>query len=138
MRTAIEPTTGPLWKRYLFWTYERGSFHYDVMVTLILLFIFVSPHVINFGDRPKPEPQVTGHNVLVESSAGGVFVYEVSAGAVKSVIHDQDALKQALISSIEPIAGELQMDRYETLKDPNGSIAAYRVFAHRIAGTGVQ
>ena len=138
MRTAIEPTIGPLWKRYIFWTYERGSFHYDVMVTLILLFIFVSPHVINFGDRPKPEPQVTGHDVLVESSSGGVFVYEVSAGAVKSVMHDQDALKGALISSIEPIAGHLDLDRYDTLKDPNGSIAAYRVFAHRTADFGVQ
>ncbi len=138
MRTAIEPTTGPLWKRYIFWTYERGSFHYDVMVTLILLFIFVSPHIINFGDRPKPEPQVTGRDVLVESSSAGVFVYEVSAGAVKSVMNDQDALKQALISSIAPIAGQLQLDRYDTLKDPNGSIAAYRVFAHRTAETGVQ
>ena len=25
-------------KSYLFWTYPRGSFHYDVMVTLILVF----------------------------------------------------------------------------------------------------
>ena len=26
-------------KGYLFWTYTRGSFHYDIMVTLILAFI---------------------------------------------------------------------------------------------------
>ncbi len=138
MKTAIEPTTGPLWKRYVFWTYERGSFHYDVMVTLILLFIFVSPHVINFGDRPKPEPQVTGHDVLVESSGGGMFVYQVSAAQVRSVAGEQAELKQALIASIEPIAGALQLDRYEILKDPNGSIAAYRVFAHRTSTSGVQ
>ena len=25
---------------YFYWTYPRGGFHYDVMVTLILLFIF--------------------------------------------------------------------------------------------------
>ena len=30
-------------KGYLFWTYDRGSFHYDVMVSLILVFIFVAP-----------------------------------------------------------------------------------------------
>ena len=39
---------------YLWWTEERGSFHYDVMVTLILLFIFVTPHLWNYGDRPSP------------------------------------------------------------------------------------
>ncbi len=33
-------------RSYIFWTYERGSFHYDIMVTAILLFMFVSPHFI--------------------------------------------------------------------------------------------
>ena len=28
-----------LLRSYIFWTYERGSLHYDVMVTLILLFL---------------------------------------------------------------------------------------------------
>ncbi|EQD43830.1 hypothetical protein B1A_15449, partial [mine drainage metagenome] len=32
-------------RSYIFWTYQRGSAHYDVMVTLILLFIFVSPRL---------------------------------------------------------------------------------------------
>src|SRR5258708_29379067 len=40
-------------KSYLFWTYPRGSFHYDVMVTLILVFLFVSPRLINYRDRPQ-------------------------------------------------------------------------------------
>ena len=30
-------------KSYFYWTYGRGSFHYDVMVTLILAFIFITP-----------------------------------------------------------------------------------------------
>ena len=43
-------------KSYFFWTHQRGSFHYDVMVTLILLFIFVTPMpfmrgIINYGDK---------------------------------------------------------------------------------------
>jgi hypothetical protein len=28
-------------RNYIFWAYERGSFHYDVMVTAILIFMFV-------------------------------------------------------------------------------------------------
>ena len=33
---------------YFYWTYPRGSFHYDIMVTLILLFIFVTPHLWDY------------------------------------------------------------------------------------------
>ncbi len=42
-------------KGYIWWTYERGSFHYDVMVTIILLFIFLAPRFIDFRDKP-PAP----------------------------------------------------------------------------------
>ena len=69
--------------RYIFWTYERGSFHYDIMVTLILLFLFISPHLIAFHDRPIPEVPQRSSEVLVRDagSSGDVhrFVYEVRA-----------------------------------------------------------
>jgi len=42
-------------KRYIWWTYERGSFHYDVMVTIILLFIFLAPRMIDFRDKPPAQ-----------------------------------------------------------------------------------
>jgi len=45
---------GKTLKSYVWWTHERGSVHYDVMVTLILAFIFLTPHWINYGDQPKP------------------------------------------------------------------------------------
>jgi hypothetical protein len=54
--------SGPLPRRtirqillsYFYWTYSRGSFHYDVMVTLILLIIFVTPQIPgwSYGDKP--------------------------------------------------------------------------------------
>jgi len=31
-------------KKILFWSYERGSWQYDVMCVLILAFIFLSPN----------------------------------------------------------------------------------------------
>jgi hypothetical protein len=42
-------------KGYIWWSYERGSFHYDVMVTIILLFIFVAPRFIDFRDKPPAQ-----------------------------------------------------------------------------------
>ena len=44
---------------YILWSYERGTIQYDVMVTLILLFVFLSPYWINFHDKPverNPHP----------------------------------------------------------------------------------
>jgi len=39
-------------KRFIFWDFPRGSWQYDVMVGLILAFIFVMPKTI-FHDQPK-------------------------------------------------------------------------------------
>lgn len=40
-------------KRFLLWDYPRASWQYDVMVALILAFIFVTPREI-FRDQPRP------------------------------------------------------------------------------------
>ena len=42
---------GPV-RRFIFWDYPRASWQYDVMVALILAFIFVTPREI-FRDQPK-------------------------------------------------------------------------------------
>ena len=63
---------------YIFWSHERGTIQYDVMVTLILLFIFLSPLWINFKDKPvERNPHPTGV-VVVPDSAGGL-VYQIES-----------------------------------------------------------
>ncbi len=39
-------------KKFLFWEYKRGSWQYDLMVGLILAFIFLSPRAL-FRDQPR-------------------------------------------------------------------------------------
>src|SRR5271170_3049447 len=39
-------------KRFLFWDYPRAGWQYDVMVGLILAFIFLTPRAF-FRDQPK-------------------------------------------------------------------------------------
>jgi hypothetical protein len=42
-------------KKILFWSYERGSWQYDVMCVLILAFIFLSPNrMFQSQDTSKP------------------------------------------------------------------------------------
>jgi hypothetical protein len=111
---------------YLWWTQERGSFHYDVMVTLILLFIFVTPHLWNYGDRPSPRGTAPAE-VLVKTESPDHFVYQINA----SQIHGSEDLQTALLRNVEAISGDVVLDRYETERDSSGKIAAYKVWAHR-------
>ncbi len=113
---------------YIWWTYPRGSFHYDVMVSLILLFIFVAPLYVNFKDKPaERKPHPTGVIVIPDKDSG--FIYQVQANAVKGT-SDTD-IRSDLLSVIEPIAGEVKIIRYEPLLDVNGKPVSYKVWVRR-------
>ena len=122
---------GRVWrtiKSFIFWSYERGSVQYDVMVTLILLFVFFSPTVIDFNDRPvERNPHPTG--VLVYPDGKGEFIYQVDAKAVPD--GDESAVHAALLSVIEPISGSVSISHYETMKNNRGQVIAYRVWIQR-------
>jgi hypothetical protein len=111
---------------YLWWTEERGSFHYDVMVTLILAFIFVTPHLWNYGDRPSPRGTAPAE-VLVKTVSPDHFVYQINA----SQIQGSEDLQTALLRNVEAISGDVVLDRYEAERDSSGKVAAYKVWAHR-------
>ena len=40
---------------FLWWTYPRGTLEYDIMVAVILAFIFFTPRHF-FRDQPRPAP----------------------------------------------------------------------------------
>ena len=115
-------------KGYIWWTRPRGSFHYDVMVTLILLFIFVSPRFISYADKPaerKPRP----HSVLVLPNGDKGFIFYVDA---RDVSGDTPAAKQeAMARVIEPIAGDVKIDHWAPENDLRGNLVAYHVWVHR-------
>jgi hypothetical protein len=111
---------------YLWWTEERGSFRYDVMVTLILLFIFVTPHLWNYGDRPSPRGTAPTE-VLVKTESPDHFIYQINA----SQIRPSEDLQTALVRNVEAISGDVVLDRYEAAHDSSGKIVAYKVWAHR-------
>ncbi|HEU4413950.1 MAG TPA: hypothetical protein VFT65_04140 [Candidatus Angelobacter sp.] len=114
-------------KGYLFWTHSRGSFHYDVMVTLILAFIFIAPHFINFKDKPGEQAQ---HQTGVVVSPDGK-TYQVDASAVDA--QDEGMVRANFQRVIRPIAGAVAVDRVDAIRDGSGRIVAYRASVHRLA-----
>jgi hypothetical protein len=119
-------------KSYFFWTYPRGCFHYDVMVTVILLFIFVTPHLWDYGDKPAVVHGATqpmqviandGHELIITVQAADVYV-----GAADS----DRATKKALRKAIEPLTGDaVWLERWELSRDEKGNPLAWKVWAHR-------
>jgi hypothetical protein len=120
-----------LLKSYFYWTYPRGNVHYDVMVSLILLFIFVTPHLWDFGDKPSSAAgpahpiQVVGdggHDVIVSVQAIDVHIPD---GATNNEV------KKALRQAIEPVTGDaVFVERWETATDSQGN-TIWRIWARR-------
>lgn len=115
-------------RSYILWQHERGTLHYDIMVTLILIFIFFSPRVINFNDKPiSRDPHPT--EVIVTSDAEGHLLYQIEANAVKA--GDDQSVRSQLLHIIEPISGAVSIVSYEPVKDVKGKVQSYKVLAQR-------
>ena len=115
-------------RSYFWWTYERGSFHYDVMVTLILLFLFLAPHFIDFKDKPVETVALHSSEVLVKeagtSGESSRFKYQIRADDMQGAKTDAER-QAAILRVIEPISGEVTLERYEPVRDAQGHIIAY-------------
>jgi hypothetical protein len=121
---------GRVWQTirgYIWWTFPRGSVQYDVMVTLILLFIFLAPRWVNFNDKPA-ERALHQSAVLVIPNGEG-FIYQIQAAAVSGT--DDASIRADLLRVVEPIAGEARVTRYEIVRDANGHPTYYRAWVEK-------
>jgi hypothetical protein len=130
LATPAVPVRG-IWstiRSYVLWSHERGTVQYDVMVTLILLFVFFSPRLINFKDKPvEHNPRAAG--VVVTPDGQNGFIYQIDAAGVQG--KDDDAIRAELLSIIEPVSGEVSISKYEVVRDRSGHILSYRVWIQR-------
>lgn len=100
---------------------------YDVMVTIILLFIFLTPRWV-FRDKPV-DRRAHQSEVVVQPDGHDGFIYEVDAAAVTGTSDGE--IRDNLLAVIEPIAGEVEITNYEAVKDSNRHVSSYRVRVQR-------
>lgn len=116
---------GKAWTRLrplLLWQYRRGSWQYDVIVALILAFIFLSPRFL-FNDRPSVD---VVHEV--DAPAEGSRLFWIEPGALKG------ASAESAIPRLEELLRErsgeaLTVVRTEAARDDAGNLRAYLVYA---------
>lgn len=128
--TPVAPLSA-IWRTvrsYILWSHERGTIQYDVMVTLILLFVFFSPQLINFKDKPvEHNPHRTGVVVMPDDHGG--LIYQVEAAAVAD--KDESAVRRELLQIIEPISGGVTITKVEPVRDGSGRVQRYKVWVER-------
>jgi len=90
------------------------------MVTLILAFIFIAPHYIDFKDKPPVKEQ---HSTGIVASADGK-IYEVDASAVDA--QDEGMVRANFQRVLRPITGPVIVERVEQVRDGSGHVVAYR------------
>src|SRR5271157_6046740 len=73
-------------KGYFWWTSRRGSIHYDVIVTLILAFIFLAPLWINFRDKPQERPPRQTEVVVQQVDDGFLYKVDASRGSRRPLV----------------------------------------------------
>lgn len=95
-------------KRVLFWSYSRGTRQYDVMVVLILAFIFLIPASV--FDDPEARSRRAGLGVVRER-----FVEADPAG------------NKGPEARITEAIGDEQLERVDAVIGDDGHILGYRV-----------
>jgi hypothetical protein len=114
-----------MWKRFLFWDFPRGSRPYDIMVGVILVFIFLTPRAW-FRDQPKV-PQASQVAVLPSDNGGNVYV--VDTELLTGIAEEQRPAKVGQILKGLPGRRNVEITRVEAIYDSEGEIKAFMAFA---------
>jgi hypothetical protein len=101
------------------------------MVTLILLFIFVTPQLWDYGDKPSRAPGPS-HPIQVASDGARALLVTISDIDVKAPPNASDReMRRVLRKAIEPVTGDaVTVLRWETATDMQGN-RVWRIWAHR-------
>ena len=107
-------------KKYLLWTFERGSRPYDVIVVVILAFILLTPHSA-FNDRPDFKRVASDQAIRQTNDDDGHPVWVVKVKAEQDAV---DRLKASLGVAVT-------VSRTEPVYDAAGQLVAYSIWIER-------
>jgi hypothetical protein len=112
-------------KRFILWDFPRASWQYDVMVGIILAFIFLTPRAW-FRDQPRI-PRVS--SIVALPSDRGTSVFFVDPKTLENTPENQRVAK--LTSEIQKTPGSrrLTVTRIEPILNSEGELQGYMAFA---------
>ncbi len=117
--------------RVVFWPYRRGSWQYDILAAVILVFIFLTPRAW-LGDRPaqpvNSRSRAAGPGIARILSAEGVLLYHVDVGLLRPE-SSREAMSGPTLN-LSNLSAALQKTLLQkTLEDRLGMPVAVKSFA---------
>jgi len=113
--------------RSVFWSYERGSWQYDIICVVILAFLFLLPRSW-FRDRPTLELTNLRHNqgVIEITHTKTERIYQIDSRLVESLQPAalEDAIRQVLERRLRKAPN---VKTIEPIRDRNNVVLGYTV-----------
>jgi hypothetical protein len=124
-----------LWRailRVVFWSYERGTWQYDVAVIGIVLFVFFSPRIVHFNDQPPVGPPPSQAMIELRNvTAGQIATYRVDARMLATPTRTPELeheLHDTVQKNVQDLRqGHFQIQRIEPIRGEGGTVAYYDV-----------
>jgi hypothetical protein len=119
-----------IFSRIFFWSYERGTWQYDVAVVAIVLFVLLTPPRW-FHDQPEVGLPAAPGQVQLVSDGTSAQVYRVDARVLAPPIKTP-ALENDLHNMLQKSLPDLRSGRFaiakiEAERDAQGTVIAYNV-----------
>jgi hypothetical protein len=125
-------TLGRAFVRVVFWSYERGTWQYDLAVVGITLFVLFSPLFIHYSDQPSVGPPPASALVELRAIATGrIATYRVDARLLATQTRTPE-LEHLLHETVQKNVpdfnnGHFEILRIEPIRGEGGTIAYYDV-----------
>lgn len=125
---------GQFLSRLFFWSFERGSWQYDLAVIGILIFVFFMPRRW-LRDQPEAPLPPQSQQIELISTTGSERAYRIDA-RVLTPPEQMPQLQNELHRALQKMMPDLQNGRFEILKveaerDEHGAVVAYQVVLRR-------
>jgi hypothetical protein len=120
---------GQILSRTFFWSYERGTWQYDIAVAVILIFVLLTPRYW-FHDQPESGAPAAPGQVLLIGQDGNRETYRVDTRvlAPPTKLALQNDLHNALQEALPDLhRGNFSISKIEPERDEKGTVVAYKV-----------
>ena len=116
-----------MWKRFILWDFPRASWQYDVIVAVILAFIFLTPRDW-FRDTPRI-PHAS--SIALLPTENGSTVFFVDALLLAGTAENQRVAKLTAALRSRMSNRNLSVTRVEPILDSEGELQGYMAFVRQ-------
>jgi hypothetical protein len=112
-------------KRFILWDFPRGGWQYDVMVGLIVAFIFLTPRAV-FRDQPRIP---NARSISMLPSENGSLPFWIDLDLLGGTPESARAAKLTQVLRAQTGNGRLTVTRVEEIRGSEDELLGYMAFA---------